>query len=216
MTPSWLTDSLAGLMLVIAAYCAGRVGYARLRHRPTEHDVDVLHVFMGVAMAGMLVSKLSILSSHIWEALFVAAVVWFAARIGLALRRPGNGAGAGATADRAAIGHRLPYLLASGAMLYMFLAPVAASSGSGSGGMAGMGDAIGAASRYPTLGLGFAVFMVGFAVLMLDRTVLTTPAAISTAAPSAGSHCGLLAPRTANCCHIAMSVTMAYMLIVLL
>lgn len=37
MTPSWLTDLLAGLMLVVAGYCAGRVVYARLRHRETDH-----------------------------------------------------------------------------------------------------------------------------------------------------------------------------------
>jgi hypothetical protein len=243
MTPSWLTDLLAGLMLVVAAYCAGRVVFARLRHRPTEHDVDLLHVLMGVAMAGMLTSRLSILNNHIWETLFAVAVVWFAGRTVLALRgsRSGSALGGGAdasagAADRAGLLHRFPYLLAPGAMLYMYLAPMSATSGSGGGGMAGMADSAGAASRFPTLGLLLAALMVGFAVLTTDRTVLASPASTGgldlpgapgalsdSAAPgspgraaAARSHCGLLAPRTANGCHIAMSITMAYMLVILL
>jgi Domain of unknown function (DUF5134) len=211
MTPSWLTDLLAGVMLVVAAYCAGRVVFARLRHRPTEHDIDLLHVLMGVAMAGMLASRLSILNNHIWEALFAAAVVWFAVRTVLALRG----------ADRTDVVHRIPYLLAPAAMLYMYLAPISAAGGSGGGGMAGMADSVGAASRYPIIDLFLIVCMVGFAVLTTDRTMLTssaTPGGLEVPGTqvAAGSHCGPLAPRAANCCHIAMSVTMAYMLIVLL
>ena len=212
MTPSWLTYLLAGLMLVVAAYCAGRVVYARLRHRETEHDIDLLHVLMGVAMAGMLASRLSILSSHVWEAMFAATVVWFAVRIVLTLR--------GSRMDRPALGHRLPYLLAPAAMLYMYLAPITAASGSGGGGMAGMADSAGASTRFPAIGLVLAVCMAGFAVLTMDRITLTAPASpgqSGTSNPSGGLHCGgLLAPRAANSCHIAMSITMAYMLIVLL
>src|SRR5260221_276307 len=48
-------------MIVIAAHSAGRLAFSRLRRRETESDADVLHVFMGVAMAGMLVPWLSLL-----------------------------------------------------------------------------------------------------------------------------------------------------------
>ena len=103
MTPSWLTDLLAGLMIMIAGYCVGRIVFARLRHRRTENDIDVLHVLMGVAMAGMLVSRLSFLNNHVWEALFVVAALWFAVRGTLALR------GAGFGTERAVTGHNVPY-----------------------------------------------------------------------------------------------------------
>jgi Domain of unknown function (DUF5134) len=210
MTPSWLTDLLAALMLVVAAYCAGRPLYARLRHRPTEHDVDVLHVLMGVAMAGMLVSGLSFLDNRIWETLFVICALWFVVRAVLALRSADLG--------RAAAGHSVSYALACGAMLYMYLAPISAASSTGSDGMAGMATGP-AAARYPLLGLVLTVAMVGYAVLILDRTPLTVPegGAGTGALPhiSASAHGRLLAPRTANCCHIAMSVTMAYLLVVM-
>jgi Domain of unknown function (DUF5134) len=222
MTPSWLTDLLAGLMIAIAGYCVGRIAFARLQRRRTEHDIDVLHVLMGVAMAGMLVARLSILNNHVWEALFVAAALWFAVRGALALRGAGFGAG------RAVTGHNLPYFVACAAMLYMYLASTSASSNaSGGGGMTGMADVsdtASAASRFPLLGLVLAVAMVGYAVLIVDRTTL----AESSVGPGIGtsgtlprisansSHCGLLAPRLANCCHVAMSVTMAYLLVVML
>lgn len=213
MTPTWLTDLLAALMLVVAAYCAGRPLYARLRHRPTEHDVDVLHVLMGVAMAGMLVSGLSFLNNRIWETLFVIGALWFAARAVLALRS--------ADAGRAAAGHSVAYVLACGAMLYMYLAPISAASSTGSEGMAGMA-ADSASARYPLLGLVLTVAMVGYAVLIVDRTPLTAPESSAGTGPTdplphlpPSTHSRLLAPRTANCCHIAMSVTMAYLLVVM-
>lgn len=223
MTPSWLTDLLAGLMLVVAGYCVGRLVYARLRHRPTDHDVDVLHVFMGVAMAGMLVSRLSILDSRVWETLFALAALWFVARAVLAFR------------SAAAAGHQIPYVLASAAMLYMYFAPIATAGSPGSGsmsgisgvsGMSGMSDASDtatAASRFPLLGLVLVVSMIVYAVLAADRTALVAAESASAPAPSSASlpqsvplHCGHLAPRAANCCHIAMSVTMAYLLVVML
>jgi hypothetical protein len=104
-------------------------------------------------------------------------------------------------------------------MLYMYLAPMAADGGGSGGGMAGM-DSATAAIRYPLLGFVLAVATAGYAVLTADRTTLAVPTAPSPATsahiPSGSSHCGLLAPRTANCCHIAMSVTMAYLLVVML
>ena len=51
--PGWLAGSFAVLMVVIAAYCAGRLAVARLRGRDTELDTDGLHVLMGAATAGM-------------------------------------------------------------------------------------------------------------------------------------------------------------------
>ena len=81
-------------------------------------------------------------------------------------------------------------------------------------------DSATAAIRYPLLGLVLAVSMAGYAVLITDRTTLVAPVSsspgVSAHISSGNSHCGLLAPRAANCCHIAMSVTMAYLLVVML
>ena len=219
MTPTWLSDLFAGLMIAIAGYCAGRVVYARLWKRPSEHDVDVLHVLMGVAMAGMLVARLSFWNSRIWEVLFVVAAGWFVVRGALAAR------GVEPRAARAAAAHRVPYVLACAAMLYMYLAPIAAGGGDMPGMVDSAGDMSAGASRYPLLGLVLAVSMVSYAVLVLDRTVLAAPFASSSSGASAGalprisahsSHCGQIAPRTVNSCHIAMSITMAYLLVVML
>ncbi len=94
--PSWLADGFAGLMLLTAGYCAGRLVAARVQRRPAERDVDLVHVLMGVAMAGMLVPRIGLrpagLRTGIWAVVFAAAAGWFAWRAGLAwwlARRPG-------------------------------------------------------------------------------------------------------------------------------
>jgi hypothetical protein len=54
--PTWLSDGLAALMIATAVYCAGHLIASRLRHREAEHDVDLMHIAMGIAMAGMLMA----------------------------------------------------------------------------------------------------------------------------------------------------------------
>jgi len=85
--PAWLTGSFAALMLTVATYCASRLAVARRWRRPTELDTDAGHVLMGVAMAGMLVARLRILPAATWEAVFAAGAAWFAWRL-LRSRRP--------------------------------------------------------------------------------------------------------------------------------
>jgi hypothetical protein len=55
--PSWLVGLLAAVMIATAVYCASRLAAAWRRRRPTGYDVDVAHVLMGAAMAGMLVPR---------------------------------------------------------------------------------------------------------------------------------------------------------------
>jgi Domain of unknown function (DUF5134) len=223
MTPSWLTDLLAGLMLVVAAYCAGRLVFALLRQRTTEYDIDVVHLIMGVAMAGMLVPRLNPFTNRVWEAFFAIAAVWFAVRVVLVMR--------GIGASRTAIEHCGPHLIASLAMLYMYLAPsvVTSSSGAASGSssaMAGMNGMAGMATtgttvmagvvRYPTLGLLLAAFMIGYSVLIVDRTPLIVAEPSAVAIPGCDTSRVLIAPRALNSYLIVMSITMAYMLIIML
>ena len=59
--PVWLTATFAALMLTVVTYCAGRLAVAHRWQRPTELDTDAGHVLMGLAMAGLLVSRLRLL-----------------------------------------------------------------------------------------------------------------------------------------------------------
>src|SRR5690242_21355882 len=78
--PSWLAAALAAVMIATAMYCAGRLATARLWRRSTEVEADSVHVVMGVAMAGMLLPRLSPVPATAWEAVFGAAAAWFAYR----------------------------------------------------------------------------------------------------------------------------------------
>ena len=78
--PHWLADTFAALLLGTAAYCVGRLVMARMRPRAVEHDVDMVHVVMGIAMAGMLVPAVDPVGNRSWEVVFVAAMAWFAWR----------------------------------------------------------------------------------------------------------------------------------------
>lgn len=237
-----------------------------------------------------------------WAVIFALSGTWFAARIARPLltvsrrravaTRSGDGDQDTRRSDLlraraeagAAVKHHVPHLVACLAMVYMFLAPPDASghpSGMGAAaeaasGMAAMAGAAATGLRWPTLGLAFALFLVGYAVTSADRlpfgrnvTVGRSPdAVVATAAPGGSapfrswgsprsasptstvhqacfgaatsgdtqdrqmaapggveqaggcpmhsSASDVIAPRAAICCHIAMSVTMAYMLIILL
>lgn len=235
--PSWLAYTFAGVMIITAAYCVSRLVIARRRHRPTDHQVDALHVLMGVAMAGMLVPRLRIFWAGGWEIVFGAAAAWFTWQAIRGLR------------SQDAIGrgqrHHLQHALACLAMLYMFLAAASASravaAGSAMSGMAG------GAAHFPTLALVLAFALLGYVVWTTDRLpslapvaafaapgvpvpVLTGAAATSSTAGDtsgstlpAGDHAPAgrgwgppVSPRLAACCEIAMGVTMGYALILML
>ncbi|HJP79832.1 MAG TPA: DUF5134 domain-containing protein [Pseudonocardiaceae bacterium] len=187
--PSWLAGAFAIVMLGIAVYCVGRLIVARRTGRRSHTDVDVVHVGMGTAMAGMLVPSLNPLAGHAWNLgwtlFFGLAVCWFGAKLFVALAEGGRAGGAPA------------HLLASGAMLYMMW-PGSTMA------MPGMSATV----TTPVLTLILLGLLGGFAVLATEhvlRPVVVTPGA---SAP--------LAPRAADCCHIAMSVTMGYMLLLML
>jgi hypothetical protein len=164
MTPAWILDILAALMLVVAAVSAARLAAARPWQRGSVVcDTDVSHLLMGIAMAGMLASSLTTLSSGAWEVIFALLTVWFGYRVVREARSNGVRALAG--------GHCAPHLAHGAAMLYMFLALAApASGGSGMGGMGGMGG--GSAMqilKYPTLAFVFALILIGYTIWDIDQ-----------------------------------------------
>jgi Domain of unknown function (DUF5134) len=266
MTPAWILDIFAALMLAVAAVSAGRLVAARSWQRGSLLiDTDVAHLLMAIAMAGMLASSLATLPNTAWDVIFALLTAWFAFRVFFDARANGVRALAG--------GHCAPHLVHSAAMLYMFdavAAPVAGGSG-----MSGMGGASAPAMhalRYPTLAFAFALILIGYSIWDLDqlsgrrystapsrvplaRVAVAVPAmagagaATATATvpgpqatgvtaasgvpsgsaaaevagsagdgPGGGSTAGaiLLSPATTVGCRIAMGVTMALMLLVII
>ena len=205
--PAWILEILAAVMILVAEVSAGQLVIARARTRRGGADTDtaVSQLLTGIAMAGILVPGLSTLPDTAWEVAFAVMTAWFA----WCLRRESRGRGAAAVAR----GRYAPHLVHSAAMLYIFAAlagpPVAGSgmSTSGPGEMSGMagGSSGGTPTPHaPTLALIFALLLIAFTIHDLDR-----PAAAHAAER-------LLSPAVVKGCQVAIGVTMAFMLIVVM
>jgi hypothetical protein len=261
MIPSWILDIFAAVMLVVAAVSAARLAVARPWQRGPRPavlaDIDIAHLLMAVAMAGMLASGLRTLPDGAWEVVFAVMTAWFAYRV----VRDAQASGVRALAG----GHCAPHLIHAGAMLYMFVA-VAAPAAHGSGGMGGMSGGVGGMGTLslPFLAFGFALALVGYSIWDLDqlsgpgtsghyslaaaRVASPGPvlagvgatarpgAAVAVAAPASpplaaevaeeapsvppasapADGTGVLAPWVATGCRIAMGITMAFMLVIMI
>jgi Domain of unknown function (DUF5134) len=179
-TPAWILDIFAALMLVVAAVSAARLVVLRpwrLGRAAVVADIDVSHLLMAIAMAGMLAAGLSTLPNDAWEVVFGVLTAWFAYQVTRDVRREGSRA--------LAAGHCAPHLVHAGAMLYMFLALTAPAAGGGSG-MAGMGGSGGMQTlSLPLLAFLFALALIGYSVWDLDQL----------SGPGAGPHYSLAVPR---------------------
>ena len=216
--PSWVAGAFAAMMILIAVYCAARLVASRRWHRPTAVDADGLHLVMGVAMAGMLAPRLSLLPATVWAGVFGVAAAWFAAQAALARR--------GSTVASWRCRYPVPHLVECGAMLYMLLAALGTRP-AGQRGMAmpAMTGSPGAAASVPALALILALFMLGYIVWTTDR--LATQARVKTAAATRSTasdharvpeHPGsvrMLAPQLAETYKIGMGIAMGYMLILM-
>jgi len=166
MTPAWILDIFAALMLVVAAVSAARLVVARPWQGGWAFtDTDVAHLLMAIAMAGMLASSLTTLPSAAWEVIFGLMTAWFAVRVVIDARVNGVRALAG--------GHCAPHTVHSAAMLFMFLAVAAPAAGGGSG-MSGMGGSSASGMgmgtlQYPTLSFIFALILIGYSIWDLDQ-----------------------------------------------
>jgi len=259
MTPAWILDIFAAIMLAVAAVSAARLAVARPWQQGTQAalaDIDISHLLMAIAMAGMLTASLQTLPNGAWEVIFAVLTAWFAYRVIRDTQVSGVRALAG--------GHCAPHLIHAAAMLYMFLAFTAPAahrsagmSGMG-GGMSGMGTL-----QLPILAFVFALLLIGYSIWDLDQlsgpgasghyslaaarrapaspvlvgatagpgaAAMSVPAsrppgsaAAAGAQPAAASapatHAGrgvVLAPWVATSCRIAMGVTMAFMLLIMI
>jgi hypothetical protein len=227
MTPGWILDVFAALMLVVAAVSAARLVAARpWQPGAIITDTDISHLLMGIAMAGMLASSLTTLPNGAWVVVFAVLTVWFGYRVVRDYRASG--------ARALAVGHCAPHLVHSAAMLYMFLAitgPVA----SGGAGMSGMNGMTGMSTlSYPTLAFLFALILAGYTIWDLDQLSSlrhslavavagpATPALVGAPAGTVGTGTAVTAVSVLNSagtvvgCRIAMGVTMALILFLMI
>jgi len=213
--PVWILDFLAAVMLLVAAYCAARVVTVRRLHRTLHYDVNTAHVAMGAAMAGMLRPDLNLLANGLWEAIFSGFAVWFSWRSVSFLAQHGI---RGRSDDHVhGISHYLTHLVRSCAMLYMYWLgmPITGSRGiemAMSGPPTSAGD--------PGLTLLLIAILLASAVWQLDAIGRFSPAselalrASGGAAPlpAGADRRPWLAPRGEVACHVAMCLSMGYML----
>ncbi|MGH9045922.1 MAG: DUF5134 domain-containing protein [Acidimicrobiales bacterium] len=230
MVPRWLYDLFAVLMLCVAAYSATLLAVAAWSRRTRGWDVELSHLLMGVAMAGMFVTGWSFLPSEVWQLCFGALLVWFVVRSGRSVLAYG-----------AHLPHTAVHALMSLAMLVMYWLPMGASGGSMS-----MSPVATARRADPGLVLVMAFMFVVSAVFTLasehkghsvygthgapnvtKRTVAalvgvpggvgpssTAPAATT---PSAGGLEGLVTkPWLLDTPHVVMSIAMGFMLVFML
>jgi hypothetical protein len=224
-TPSWLYYFFGVLMLAIAAYCITLIVLAAMTNRPAGRDVEVSHVFMGVAMAGMFVGRWSFGPSAIWEIIFGALMIWFLVASIQSIQRWGFH-----------LPHALIHALMNLAMLLMYWFPMGTSS---SGSMAMSSSAAGGGAKLdPGLGLALAFILLASAVFTLASPVKGrshfgshAPAyAVSGSIRGARPECdpggvsaslleveeAVAAPWLVDVSHAVMCVAMAFLLILML
>ena len=232
-------------MIAVSIYCSVRLLASHALRRRINVDVNVAHVTMGVAMAGMLVPALTTLPTGVWEAVFVGLAGWFSWQsVRFVARHLGRSGG-----QLRHVSHYLTHLVMACAMLYMYFA--APTGGADNVGGMSMGGATGATANFVGLPLFFLIVLAASAVWHIDSLNLPTsaqPALVdangahaligvgagaaprgplgraegsspsATDGPDGAALEGrpFMAPRLEIACHVAMCVTMSYMLILML
>jgi Domain of unknown function (DUF5134) len=168
--PAWLYYLFGVVMLVVAAYCLTLLILSVATRRPSGRDVEISHLFMGVAMAGMFVAAWSFGPSAVWELIFGALMIWFLVESVQSIRKYGPH-----------LPHASIHAVMNFAMLLMYWFPMGSSTTVGmSMSMSGQGG-----SRLDP-GVAFAVAVVLFA-----------SAIFTLASPNKGaSHFGSHAPAS--------------------
>jgi hypothetical protein len=224
--PSWLYYLFGVLMLAVAAYCLTLLIFGAITHRPAGRDVEISHLFMGVAMAGMFVGAWSFGRSAFWEVVFAALMIWFLVACIQSVQRYGPH-----------LPHALVHAVMNFAMLLMYWFPIGATSPSGT---MSMTPPAAAGRLDPGLALVLAFVLCASAVFTLASPVkgrthfgshaplyaVGGPSGVSAPRAGAGrpaesfrSAVGIevfvAAPWLVDVSHVVMAVAMAFMLILL-
>jgi hypothetical protein len=226
--PAWLYYLFAIAMLSDAGYNSYLLMLSLKLNDPSGRDVDVGHIFMGVAMAGMFVARWAFWANWFWELAFFALMVWFIARTALSVQRFGLH-----------VPHEGIHAVMSFAMLTMYWYPPAAS-GAASTSMSMSSSSHGILDPGLSLLLAFTLF--GSAIFTLASpnkgashhgthrvaSTLSYVNATGTASPPpdgtgessdealTGLAAALTAPRLEDLSHIVMCLGMGFLLILML
>jgi Domain of unknown function (DUF5134) len=212
-TPVFLYDSFGVLLLVVAGYSLVLFGATVRTNRPAGWDVDIAHLFMGVAMAGMFNSSWAFGPRSVWEFIFAALSVWFVTRGVLSIRRYGIH-----------LSHFFIHAVLGLSMFLMYAFP--GQAGSRSMGAMHMATPMATGAR---LGSGVAFFL---AICLFVSAVFTVGSGVSHhgrhalvyagASPADGPQTRwtfverrIATPWVEDASHVAMCVSMGFLLILL-
>lgn len=151
-TPSWIYYLFAVAMLVVAAYAAWLLTVSFRLDDPHGRDIDIAHLLMGTAMAGMFVAHWSFWPNAFWELAFFLLMIWFVYRSVQSIRGFGLH-----------VPHEGVHAAMSFAMLMMYVFPVSSSSMGTSMGMSSSSHGI----LDPGVGLLLALMFFGSAIFTL-------------------------------------------------
>jgi Domain of unknown function (DUF5134) len=218
-TPSWLYYLFGVLMLAVAAYSVVLLVSSVATRRPIGWDVDVSHLFMGLSMAGMFVTRWAFGASDAWELIFTVLLIWFLVRSVQSLHRWGLH-----------LSHFLIHAVMNCTMLLMYRFPASAASA-----------ALSMSARGSRLDPGLS-FVLAFVLFASAIFTLASPnkgasrhgthapayAVVGAASEGSTSHAGgqntpvmsievlLDAPRLEDASHVVMCVAMGFLLILML
>jgi hypothetical protein len=77
-TPAGILGICAAIMILVAEVSAGQLMIGRAWTHRGGTDIAVSQLLMGIALAGILVPGLSILPNAVWEVVFAVTTAWFA------------------------------------------------------------------------------------------------------------------------------------------
>jgi Domain of unknown function (DUF5134) len=165
--PNWLYYLFGVMMLAVAAYDFVLLATSGATQRQAGRDVEISHVAMGTAMAGMFVPAWAFGPNWLWELAFVGLLVWFVTRAFKSIELYGLH-----------VPHTAIHAVMSFAMLLMYWFPMGSLSRRGMS----MSMAAGNATMDPAL-----AFVVGF---VLFGSAIFTVASPNRGASHFGTHGG--------------------------
>jgi hypothetical protein len=216
--PAWLAYGFVAVVAAVSIYSVGRLALAKRLGRRDHVAVTTSHALMGLAMVGMLVPRWNWIPAGAWELVFgVLASYFFAMSVRFVAQ---HGFGGIESGHGHHVSHTLIHAVLDCAMLYMYWLgmPITGSRGiemAMSGPPTSAGD--------PGLTLLLIAILLASAVWQLDAIGRFSPAselalrASGGAAPlpAGADRRPWLAPRGEVACHVAMCLSMGYMLVLM-
>ncbi len=217
--PSWLYYLFGVLMFAVAAYCFVLLITSTTARRSAGRDVEISHVAMGLAMAGMFVPAWAFGPSWLWELIFIALLVWFVVEAVQSIQHFGLH-----------IPHTAIHAVMSFAMLLMYWFPMGSSVGAMSMSMSAGGHRMDPALAFVVAFVlfGSAIFTIASPNKGATHFGTHSPARVPVPVPvddgrpgehgpvSGGADAAVAAPALVDASHVVMCVAMGLMLLLMI